>query len=219
MIESLEKLGKRALTFPEKASSIIIHDAKTLKGANNFLLGIKGMLKEIKDAFSPIIEQTHKAHKEALNQRKKYDEPLLAAEKTVKLQIGVYVRKLEEIRQEAERKIYEAEVERLQKEAEIEAQAQRLENHGHRREAEEVRETKPTPVVETLPDAPSLNGISISRILKWEVSDFNQVPRLYLMVDSSKVGAAVRANKGEIEIPGIRIYKEDSVSARAVTPF
>lgn len=224
MIESLEKLGERALTFPEKASAIIVHDAKTLKGANDFLLGIKGMLKDIKEAFGPIIDKAHKAHKEALNQRKKYDDPLLKAEKAVKMQIGVYVRKVEAERAEAERKAYEAEEERLRKEAEIEAAAQRLENHGHRKEADEVRETKPVPVVETLPDASSLNGISLSRRLKYAVEDISRVPKqllkedwekyFYEMIDSKAVTAYIKEH-GKPQIPGLIIYYEDSVSARS----
>lgn len=215
MNESLEQLQARALTYPEMASAIIIHDAETLKGANKFLLGIKGMIKEVTDAFKPMKKKTNEAHKAVVAQEKHYLEPLFKAEKSAKLQIGVYVRKVEEERAEAERKAYEAEQKQLKEAAKIEAEAQRFENHGHHKEAEEIRETIPAPVIETLPDAPSLNGISVRKILKWEVSDFSQVPRIYLMIDSAKVGAAVRTSKGEIEIPGIRIYFEDSVSARS----
>jgi len=222
MIESLEKLGERALTYPDKASSIIIYDPESLRGANNFLLAIKGMLKEIKDAFGPIIDKAHKAHKEALNQRKKYDEPLLKAEKAIKLQIGVYVRKVEDERREAERKVAEAEAERLQKEAEVEAEAQRFENSGFLKEADEIRETKPVPIIETLPDAPSLDGVSISKRLTFEITDEEKVPRRFLSIDTVKIRAYIREHKEEAighDIPGIRIYYEDSVSARAEIPF
>lgn len=225
MIESLEKLGERALTFPEKASAIIVHDAETLKGANNFLLTVKGMIKEIKDSFSASKKKTHEAHKAVVAQEQSLLEAPLKAEKTVKLQIGVYVRKVETERAEAERKAYEAEEERLRKEAEIEAAAQRLENHGHRKEADEVRETKPVPVVETLPDAPSLNGISLSKRLKYDVINFGEVPGNFLnpnweeyfhkMIDSKAVTAYIKEHGKGTQIPGLRIYYEDSVSARA----
>jgi len=218
MIEPLEKLGERALGFPEEASSIIIHDAKTLRGANNFLLTVKGMLKEVKEAFGPIIEKAHKTHKEALAQKKKYDEPLLQAERSVKMQIGVYVRKLEDDRLEAARKVAAAEAERMRKEAEIEAEAQRFENHGHRKEAAEIRDTKPLPVIENLPDAPSLNGISISKNLTFEITNEAQVPRRFLSIDMVKIRAYIREHKEAAiahDIPGIRVYYEDSVRARS----
>ena len=62
MIESLEKLEERALTFPEKAASIIVHDAETLKGANNFLLNIKGMIKDITDSFKVEKKKANEVH-------------------------------------------------------------------------------------------------------------------------------------------------------------
>lgn len=228
MIESLEKLGERALTFPEKASAIIVHDAETLKEANDFLLAIKAIIKEIKDSFSASKKKTHEAHKAVVAQEQGILKAPLKAEEITKLQIGVYVRKVEEKRREAERKIYEAEQERLRKEAEIEAEAQRFENHGHRKEADEIRETKPAPVVETLPDAPSLNGVSISKLLKWEETDLSKIDRKFLMIDKSKVNEFIKENREKIlnslnspdrfppvDVLGIRFYLEDSVSARS----
>ena len=109
----------------------------------------------------------------------------------------------------------------MRKEAEIEAAAQRLENHGHRKEADEVRETKPVPVVETLPDAPSLNGVSLSKRLTFEITDEEKIPRRFLSVDNVKIRAHIKEIKDKIigneslDIPGIRIYYEDSVSARS----
>ena len=216
MIESLQKLQERALTLPEKAASIIVHDAKSLKGANDFLLGVKGVIKEIKDSFSQSKKKTHEAHKAVVAQEQSFLEAPLKAEKIAKLQIGVYVRKLEEIRLEAQRKADEAEAEQLKKQAEIEANAQRFENHGHHKEAEEIREQYVEPEIVKVPDAPSLNGVSVSKILTFEVTDESLLPRLFLSVDKVKIRAYIREHKEkamDLTIPGLRIYYEDSVRA------
>lgn len=218
-MEKLQQLHERALTYPEQANSIIIHNPETLKIANDFLLAVKKMLKEIGDAFGPIIEKAHKAHKEALAQRKKYEEPLLKAERAVKQQIGVYVRKQEEIRREAERKAKEAEADRLRKQAEIEAEAQRFENEGYFEEAEEIRaQESETTDAAIVPDAPSLNGISVRRILDFEIIDEEKIPRRFLSVDSKKIREYLREHKEkalDLDIPGIKVFYRDSVASRA----
>ena len=218
MIESLKQLQEKALTFPEKASSIIVHDAETLKGANKFLLGIKAMIKEIKDSFIISKKKTHEAHKAVVAQEQSILEAPLKAEKIVKLQIGVYVRKIEEIRREAEREAAKAEAEQLREAAEIEADAQRFENHGHHKEAKEIRETITAPVAETLPDAPSLNGISVRKILTFEITDEALVPDKFKSIDTTKIRTYLREHKEkaiEHDIPGIRIFYEDSVAAKS----
>lgn len=218
MIESLKQLQEKALTYPEMASDIIIHNAETLKGANKFLLAIKGMIKEITDAFKPMKQKTNEAHKVVVAQEREYLDPLFKAEKSAKLQIGIYVRKVEDERREAERKAYIAEQEQLREAAKIEAEAQKFENHGHHKEAEEIRETISAPVTKTLPDAPSLNGISVRKILTFEITDESMVPDRFKSIDTTKIRAYLREHKEkaiEHDIPGIRIFYEDSVAARS----
>lgn len=218
MTESLQQLKERSLTFPEKASAIIIHNDETLKGANKFLLAIKGMIKEIVDAFKPMKQKTNEAHKAVVAQEKHYLEPLYRAEKSAKMQIGVYVRTIEAKVREAQRKADEAEAERLKKQAEIEANAQRFENHGHHREAEEIREKYVEPEIVKVPDAPSLNGIHLTKRLTFEIIDESLLPRLFLSVDKVKIRAYIKEHKEKamgLTIPGLRIFYETSVSAKS----
>jgi azurin len=46
---------------------------------------------------------------------------------------------------------------------------------------------------------------------KWEIIDLSLVPREYLIIDAGKVTKMARASKGEIKIPGIRIFTEEAV--------
>ncbi len=222
-MESLQILRERALSFSQGASSIIIHDAASLKTANDFVLAVKSLRKEISDAFNPIIEKAHRAHKEAIAQKNKYEQPLVRAENAIKLQIGVYVRKKDEERKEAEKKAREEEQKRLQEEAEIEAEAQRFENAGYIKEAEEIREKKPEQEVTVLPDEASLKGISVKKIWDFEILDEEKIPRRFLSVDSTKIREYIKEVKDKIlgneslDIPGIRIYARDSVAVSIKT--
>lgn len=211
---SLERLEKETLGFPNRAKRIIVYDNKTLSTANDFLLSIKQLRKEIADTFNPIIEKAHKAHKEAVNQKKRYEEPLKEAEKTIKLQIASYMDEQRRIQREAEEKARREEEERQKKETEILERAKKYEDAGMKEEAEQIKNDIPLPKPMEIPSTPELEGISISRIWKWRVVDKNLIPREYLIVDSAKITSLVKATKGQIKIPGIEIYPEDSVAAR-----
>lgn len=60
-----------------------------------------------------------------------------------------------------------------------------------------------------------LGSSSFYKLPKWELVDKSLVPAEYLMVDATKVTAVVKASKGTIVIPGIRIWVEDNLR---VTP-
>src|SRR4030042_1491544 len=97
-------ISSEALTYPEKAKEIKIRDQLSLDTANAFLRGIKGLLSKIADTFDPIIKQAHEAHKQAIDQRKKHEEPLLQAERIIKTGMGPYLAEQDRIRREAEGK-------------------------------------------------------------------------------------------------------------------
>ena len=50
---------------------------------------------------------------------------------------------------------------------------------------------------------------------KFRINDVGKIPHEYMIPDEQKIGAVIRATKGQVQIPGVEIYSEDSVSARA----
>jgi len=52
---------------------------------------------------------------------------------------------------------------------------------------------------------------STTKVHKWEVIDLSKVPSDYLKIDAGKVSDMVKASKGTISIPGIRVWTEDSI--------
>lgn len=62
---------------------------------------------------------------------------------------------------------------------------------------------------------PKADGITTRENWKFRITDASLVPREYLSVDEKKVGAAVKLSKGDTKIPGIEVYREDTVVVRS----
>jgi len=213
------KLG--AGKIEQAAKLIIVKDDESLAMANKYLTGVKALQKEIDGVFDPTREKMRAAINENLAQKRKYEEPLRKAERYLKGQIGPYLIKQERIlqekierdrreKEEAERKLREAEEERHEK-------AKDLQRLGKEEEAQKVMEESLPEIKATKPEAPmpaASKGVHTRKIRKWRLKDFSLVPREYLKLDEIKIGSLVRSTKAKIEIPGIEIYSEDIVATR-----
>ena len=59
------------------------------------------------------------------------------------------------------------------------------------------------------------SGISTREVYKFEIVDASLLPRDLLIPDEKAIGALVRAKKGQIEIPGVKVVIEKSMTVRA----
>jgi len=188
-MKDLEQLKKDALGFPEKAKRIIVHNATTLTFANEFLLSIKSLMKEIAETFNPIIKKAHEAHKEAVAKKKEHEAPLVEAERTIKLHIGSYLEDLAKKRREAEEQARREEEERQKEEDRILAEAKVLEDSGKVEEAQSLQAEIPLPAQVEIPPEPEAKGLSLKQI-----------------IDTEQINMIVKRLGGETKIPGIRVY-------------
>lgn len=62
---------------------------------------------------------------------------------------------------------------------------------------------------------PKVDGISTRENWKFRITNEALVPREFLSVDERKVAAAVKLTKGNTQIPGIEVYREDTVVVRS----
>lgn len=90
-----------------------------------------------------------------------------------------------------------------------------------RRIAEEAKAKNPEappPIVITAPVVtrapPKVSGVSTREVWKFRVTDPASVPREYLVIDESKLGAMARATKGTVMVPGVEFYSEEVMAAR-----
>ena len=181
-MKQLEGFKIKALGFPSRATRMIVHDNKTLVIANDFVREVKALIKEVSGSYDPII-----SHAKA--EKKKYIDPLKDSEKTVKLNIGAYLERQEEIRREAEEKARREEEDRQKEEERILAESRRLEDSGKEKEAENILAEIPLPARVELPPEPKAEGLSLKKI-----------------VDTEQINVIVEKLGGQTRIPGIRVY-------------
>lgn len=97
--------------------------------------------------------------------------------------------------------------ERLQAEADERERTARAENLLERADV-----VTTAPVANTVP---KVSGISTRKKWTFEILDITKLPAEYLKPNDTAIGGVVRALKDKTNIPGIRVYTEDVVSARA----
>lgn len=193
-----------------------IEDHATYNQAAAFLTDtLKPALDELEATFGPIVKKAHEAHKEAIAQRRRHEQPLLEAQRIVKGAMGAFVT-AERARAEAE------EAERLRKareerEAAQLAEAERLEEAGHHEAAKEKIAAPTVPVVTTpAPAPPQAEGVTTRMVTKYRIVDEAAIGRKYLKPDTTKIGQVVRAMGADaVElVGGIEVYEEPVTAVR-----
>lgn len=211
MSTEIEKVETEALTIVDEATTMVIIDDEGLEIAANLLLGIKDLRKKIADTFDPIIDKAHKAHKEAIAQKKKTEAPLVEAENIIKPKMGKYREQQERERQ--------AEIRRQEKLARKAMEEQQIQDaveadlSGNKEEAEAILNDELMPVPAPKVEKPMKpDGIAFRENWSFEIVDVNKIPRVYMMPNEKLIGSTVRLIKDKIAaektIPGIRVSME-----------
>lgn len=174
---------------------------------------IKSIQKQIDDAEKSITKPMNDALKAARDLFRAPKEAAAKAETLIKRAISGYVDEQRRIQAEEQRKADEAARKERERLAKLQAAA---EERGDTKKAEQFQERAQTvvaPVVTVA--APKVEGIATREVWKFEITDAAQVPREYLVVDESRVRKVVQALKGDCNIPGVRVWKEDQIAASA----
>jgi len=165
---------------------------------------LKALKSEIEASYKPIIEQAYRAHKEAIAKMNEHLKPVEEAIRCLDKSLADFQKRQEE---EARRKALEEYEKKKREEEERKLSlAETLAKVGLQEEADRMLETDTHVVVEV--EKPKVEGISFLEIWKFEITDESLLPREYLMPDEKKIGQVVRATKGTLSIPGVKIYKE-----------
>jgi hypothetical protein len=61
--------------------------------------------------------------------------------------------------------------------------------------------------------APKVTGIAVPKVWDYEVTDEDEIPRMYTLTDHAKIRKIVMALKGLCKIPGIRVFEKKRISA------
>ena len=208
-----KELETQALSIPAQARAIKIVDAGTYQQAGGILVAIKGLRKQINASYDPIILAAHMAHKTAVAEKKRVENPLVEAEGVIKPGLAAY-----DSEQEKKRIAEEQRLQAIARKAEEDrklAEAVALDGAGEKKAADAVMaEPVYTPPVIVAKTTPKVNGVSFTERWIFRIVNPLLIPRDYLMPDTVKIGQYARAMKLAGRIPGVEIYSEKSVSGR-----
>lgn len=158
---------------------------------------------------APLNESLRAINQEARNA----SAPFVDAEARIKTAIGTFQSERERIAKEAQARAEEAARKEREK---IAARIAKAEANGRVEKASVLHERMAEVIAPVLvASAPKVQGVLTRSVWKFEVTDPALLPREFLLVDESKIRKIVNALQGDTNIPGVRVYAEKQVTARA----
>jgi len=198
----------------EQKVSQFLSEAKAVEIVDDDIYQYAAELLDQEKAIYKFVEKTYEKTRSALNEAKNelmklihsHTDPLDEAERILKNKRAVWKRDQEEIRRK----------ERIRIEAELRKQEEE-------RRLKEAIETNDESILEEpiiiapvqVQEIPKEKGHSFRDDWKCKVVDPAQVPLTYWVIDEKKIEKVVKATKGTIQIPGVKIWKEEIEAVRS----
>ncbi len=192
----------QALSLRDFAKARIITCNDDLKPASDDLIIIRKVKKAMEEKRKEYLKPFQDHVKETNDAYKTLMEPIEEADK-------ITANKMLAFDVEQKRKIREAEA--------IETERLALARREEELTGEHTIDLTPVDKPEAVPERVRTGmGMTGQRDnWKWEVIDVTQVPREYLMINAGMLTPIVKASKGRLVIPGIRIYNEPIIAYRS----
>ncbi len=223
---SAPPVEQRALSTAAIAKAVTITTIEDRERAAELGRTVAALDKEAEEFFAPMKESAHKTHREICNKENSVRTPLAEAKKYLAGLIGKFDTELERQRREEEKRLQEEadrnaekEARRVSEETAI-ADAIQLEAEGDKVGAEAVL-NNPVPVTYRAPAVilpkavPTVAGVSTQTRWKFRITNEDEVPREYLMVDEKAIAGVVASLKNKTNIPGVEVYPETNARFRA----
>ena len=183
--------------------------------AGAVLVEIATRRKVVEEWFAPLVEAAHKAHKALTQRRSTVLAQFVGPESIIKDKLGQFRQLEERARRAAEQQAAVAAQEAAR--AAQMAQAEAAMDSGDLTRCEAILDAPAPPVLVApvaVPAPTVIAGTSFVETWTFEVTDLSALPREYMVPDTKKIGAVVRALKGECRIPGVRVWADTSVRTR-----
>ncbi len=195
----------------EYAKALVIRNPDEYSDAAEHLKQVKAAQKKLEETRRRVTDPLNLALKEHNNLFRAPGDRLAQAERDIKAKLIGYADEQDRLRQAEQAK---ADAAARQERERLDALARKAAEAGRAAAAEKHTERAAAivaPVIQR--EAPKVAGVASREVWKFQVENPALVPRDYLMLDVSKIGAYVRAMKADAKIPGVRIYPEKQVAA------
>ena len=222
MSDDIERLANDyQVRIRNEVDAIVITDQASYNAANAVAARAAEAMKRIDAVCDPVIESAHKAHKVALEQKKKLRAGLEDLKRAVEQKMVTWYR-AEQARVAEERRRAEEEARRIAEEKAL-ADAQALADLGMSEAADAALETPVVIARQVVAEPEKAGGESYREIWSAEVVDLmslvkavaaGRAPIAYLTANTTALGQAARAFHGTVDVPGVRFYATTSIARR-----
>jgi hypothetical protein len=168
----------------EAAKSLQVRSQASLQVGVELKNSIKSIMKQIHEAFDPIVESANKLHKLATKTRK---DQLQAPEEALSLVESKILRYAEEERRKTE-----------------EAERKRLEELHKAEEKGQVKKIETILATPQREDKSKVEGVQYRELWALEIIDPSAIPREYLIPDEKRLSEMARSLKNDFNIPGCK---------------
>jgi len=206
----VEEMEITALSILEEIRTIEVNNDESFGYVKGLIDSAKENKTRINGFYAPLVESAYKAHKVLTTQRKQMIDPLEQIIREGGLKNGAYTSMMEQEQEKLEIAMQAAA--KAEAENECKDYAAQLEANGEHEAAKEILEhakhikAPPVKVDSMLPD--TAKGTRTTMAWKFRITNPKLVPDSYKIVDEKAIGALVRVQKGNCEIPGIEVYSE-----------
>lgn len=220
--------GQAALVMSE---NYVVCDAESYELAGSEVRRIAGVVKKLEELRLTITRPMDDAKARVMNLFRGPIDQYGAARSKIEGKMLTFKREEERQRrerEEAQRRL--AAEEQRQREAALLKQAEEAQAAGDAERAQRALEeaaTPPPPPPVVVEQAPKAAGISTRAVWKAECTDLDalikaaaaghQLARACLVADPKVLGAQARALKDGFKVPGIRVWSEETISARGAS--
>jgi len=210
--EVVKAIAQGIVEGQELPSDLEIANDTEYANAGTLLTVIAGHRKRLEEERRTITRQLDAAKRAVMDEFEPTENRLDAARQTITQALGAYERAR---RVEQERLAREAE-ERARKERErLAKQAERAAAKGQEEKAASLALEADLVTPAIAPTAPpKVPGYSSRSVWKFQIVDHDAIPREFLMPDEATIRGYVNAMKERANIPGVRIWKEESTVVR-----
>lgn len=221
----LQELRGEIKSVEQRARDLQIATPEDYEGAGDILKEAKSFQKKVNDWFDPLVKNAHRAWKSLTEKRAETLQPATNVERILKDKMLEYNRKkAEEARKEQERLQAEAEAKARRERERLMKRAETLKTEEKRQQALQEAEQVQTVQVTVESEAPKQEGVVIKKTWKAKVVDQKQViksalegtiPITMIVIDQSALNKFAQMTKGEINVPGVKFYQEESMTVKA----
>lgn len=208
-------------TIVEYAQSFSVTSDEQYESAGEFLTReVNSALRQLDDAFDPIIRRWHEGHRETIATKKGLAAPFETAKRIISKSMADWIDEKERRDRERQKRL-DIEAQERAEQAAVERAAALLEE-GREEEAQrvltqlaggEIEPASPPPMI--VPKRPKAAGTSVRRQPDFEIVDVGAVKRAYLQPNETLIRQVVRrlGEGAEKEVGGIKVTFETKIGS------